>query len=112
VPARPSREAAASWLKGGHACVTSAGTLSKAKNAVSAVADAAFPGGYIVGFNFDTTKCVYAATLGLCGTSSVEAGGEIQATRAAIDPKGVYVYTRDSAGTPTPRNFHLIVSCP
>ena len=94
----------------GTACVNSSGTKLKG-NAVSAVPDTAFPGGYIVRFSASVRSCVYAATLGLCGSSGVEQGGEIQATAAAIDPRGVYVYTRNSSGTPTPRSFNLIVRC-
>lgn len=78
---------------------------------ISVVPDSGFPGGYIVTLPGNVSGCAFNGSLGLPGNVGVESGGEISAQGSNASSTGVYVYTRDSAGNPTPRNFHLTVSC-
>jgi hypothetical protein len=92
--------------------VNSDGTKARSYPSTLTVApDSGFPGGYIVTVPGATVSgCAFAGSLGQPGNAGVESG-EISAQGAAASANGVYVYTRDSAGTPTPKNFHLTVSC-
>lgn len=73
--------------------------------------DPGFPGGYIVNLpGASVAACAFTGSLGQPGSAGVESG-EISAQGASASANGVYVYTRDSAGAPTPKNFHLTVSC-
>lgn len=66
---------------------------------------------YEVIFRKVMTGCVFNATLGTTSTGTAPAGMATTAQRAG-KPNGVWVQTFDTAGNLTPRDFHLVVTCP
>ena len=67
-------------------------------------------GQYQAIFDRDVRQCVYVATLG-DESASGPGTGQIAVTSLASNVNGVRVVTRDSAGSPSDRSFHLVVSC-
>ena len=81
----------------------------------SGVASAALPdppGGYEVIFNQDVTGCAYVASLGLTGSAGIPNHGSIGVVGRISSANGVYVITRDGAGSTASSPFHLAVFCP
>jgi hypothetical protein len=91
-----------------HGVVSSAGALVRGRAVTSAVTTGA--GQYQVVFDVDVRNCTYFATLG-DESASAPGTGQISVTSAAANVNGVRVVTRNSAGDPTDRSFHLMVSC-
>jgi len=89
------------------ALVLSGGNFARSQGTASRVADHANSGIYRVDFNRDVSSCYAAATLN--GNASGQIAAETSTTPG--EANGVYVYTRDTAGTLSDRAFHLIVSC-
>lgn len=77
---------------------------------VTSAADPSFPGGYIVTFPNDVSKCAYVVSTGQTSSNGVESG-YASAQGASTNAKAVYVYTRNADGTPAPHSFHLSVEC-
>ena len=67
-------------------------------------------GAYEVIFNRNVSTCAFSAVIGNPGAGLPLAGDIVVATRAGND-NGVFVATRDNAGTLVDRNFHLEVFC-
>jgi len=92
------------------AVVNADGTFGRGKGVVS-VTHTAGAGSYIVLFNKNVRSCMYVATIGLSGDSGTSLRGFITTVGAAVDVKGVFVTTDDTAGNPAERGFHLYVGC-
>jgi hypothetical protein len=91
-----------------HGVFSSAGALVRGRGVTSAVQTGA--GQYQVVFDVDVRNCTYFATLG-DESASAPGTGQIPVTSAAANVNGVRVVTRNSAGNPENRSFHLMVSC-
>jgi hypothetical protein len=89
------------------AVVSSDGILSRG-NAASATRLG--PGAYEVIFNKDVTQCAFIATLGQ-GNAGNGAIGQISVAARNGNANGVFLVTRDSAGTGADKPFHLLVVC-
>jgi hypothetical protein len=68
-------------------------------------------GEYEVIFNKSVAACAYTATIGLAGSSGISQPGTTTVVGRNLQPKGVYVTTRDSSGAALDLGFHLIVTC-
>jgi hypothetical protein len=90
------------------AVVGADGTLTR-KNGATATTKLG-SGDYEVAFGGDVSACAYNATLGSGDTSDPPAG-EVGVSSRAGNSKAVRVVTRDSAGAPADRPFHLTVNC-
>ncbi|MEU5780611.1 hypothetical protein [Micromonospora lupini] len=66
-------------------------------------------GQYEVQFGFNATNGVYVATIGRPDACCIPPGGEVSVAPRLSTPNGVFVETRNSAGVPTDRGFHLVV---
>jgi hypothetical protein len=66
-------------------------------------------GAYEVIFNRNVTGCAYAATLGDGSLGTYD--GEVSATNRLFNSNGVFVETKNSAGTEANVPFHLVVTC-
>lgn len=91
-----------------HAVINDAGASVRAHGLNSASKTGA--GEYLVVFGTDVRNCTYLPALGDPGTNPPPAG-EISAGTSATNTNAVAVTTRDSAGVPADRPFHLLVSC-
>jgi hypothetical protein len=91
-----------------HAVVAVDGSTVRARGLTSTARTGA--GQYQAIFDRDVRQCVYVATLG--DESAAGPGtGQIAVTSLASSVNGVRIVTRNSAGTPENRSFHLVVSC-
>jgi hypothetical protein len=91
------------------AVVSSNGTLLRGSpEAVSATRYG--PGEYQVLFNYDVSRKSYQATIGTTDQFNVPPAGEISVAPRLWTINGVFVQTRNSAGTPADRPFHLLVA--
>ncbi|MGH8886180.1 MAG: hypothetical protein ACRDYX_13570 [Egibacteraceae bacterium] len=91
------------------AVVNAAGSLDRGEGARGSRRVA--PGQYEVIFRRDVTDCAYVATIGVPDDAAPPAG-EISVGSQPGDRRGVQVRTRNSAGNPANRGFHLVVVCP
>ncbi|MFC0508442.1 hypothetical protein [Micromonospora costi] len=66
-------------------------------------------GQYEVQFGFIVTSGVYVATIGRGDACCVPPAGEVSVAPRLSTPNGVFVQTRNSAGTPADLPFHLVV---
>lgn len=108
----PAGPAGASGPKGDSATALWAsiddnGTLVRNKGAASALRTAT--GQYQVVFNQDVTGCVYVATLG--GPTTDNTVGEVSTAQKAAINGGVSVWTYNSAGAATNKDFFVAVFC-
>ena len=83
------------------------GTLVRNKGAASSLRTAT--GQYQVIFNQDVTGCVYVATLG--GPTIDNTVGEVSTAQKEAITGGVSVWTYNSAGTLTNKDFFVAVFC-
>ncbi|HEU5104257.1 MAG TPA: hypothetical protein VFU11_00295 [Solirubrobacterales bacterium] len=67
--------------------------------------------GVIVQFNRNISNCVWNATRGATG-EGVETAGFVEVGGADGNPNAIDVRTRESDGSITDGNFHLVVICP
>jgi hypothetical protein len=88
--------------------VTSAGLVARGRGVSSASRTA--PGRYQVIFDRDVRTCTYVASVGDQG-GAAPAAGLVETAQLASNVNGVSLRTQNSAGNPTDRPFHLIVSC-
>ncbi|MCI4064685.1 hypothetical protein MRQ36_19755 [Micromonospora sp. R77] len=121
-PVTPARAAAAkaalkkgvspSFINGATSfgVVSSAGTLLRSRDAVSATKFGA--GQYEVIFNRSLTRAAYVATVGTTQDCCIPPAGEISVAPRLSTPNGVFVQTYDSAGNPADLPFHLAVFTP
>ncbi|MGH3040306.1 MAG: hypothetical protein ACRDNG_00935 [Gaiellaceae bacterium] len=65
----------------------------------------------VVRFNRSVVGCAYIATLGFTGSTGIGPPGEVSVVGEGGNARGVWVTTRDSAGAPADRAFHLAVHC-
>lgn len=91
------------------AVVTSAGRLSRSHGAVGSGFADRF--GYQVAFNRSIRNCVFEATIGIGGSTGVEAPGGITVAARNGNPNAIYVQTTDPQGRISRRAFHLLVTC-
>ncbi|TDC78939.1 hypothetical protein E1193_19925 [Micromonospora sp. KC606] len=68
------------------------------------------PGQYQVLFNYDVSRKAFQATIGTTDQYNIPPAGEISVAPRLSTINGVFVQTRDSAGTPADRPFHLLVA--
>ncbi|TDB77286.1 hypothetical protein [Micromonospora sp. KC723] len=68
------------------------------------------PGQYQVLFNYDVSRKSYQATIGTTDQFNIPPAGEISVAPRLSTINGVFVQTRNSAGTPADRPFHLLVA--
>ncbi|RLP92296.1 MULTISPECIES: hypothetical protein [unclassified Micromonospora] len=66
-------------------------------------------GQYEVQFAYTVTNAVFVATIGRADACCVPPPGEISVSARLGTPNGVFVQTRNSAGTPADLGFHLVV---
>ncbi|WP_431913889.1 hypothetical protein [Micromonospora carbonacea] len=92
------------------AVVSSAGTLLRSRDAVSATKYG--PGQYQVIFNRSLTSAAFVATIGTTDSCCIPPAGEISVAPRLATPNGVFVQTYDSTGAPADRPFHLAVFTP
>jgi hypothetical protein len=90
------------------AVVTAAGLVARARGVSSASRTAA--GRYQVIFDRDVRGCVYSASIGDAG-GAAPAAGLVETAQLPTNVNGVSLRTQNSAGNPSDRPFHLIVSC-
>ncbi|WP_328532753.1 hypothetical protein OG836_19295 [Micromonospora zamorensis] len=69
-------------------------------------------GQYEVQFGYTVTSGVFVATVGRADACCIPPAGEISVAPRLSTPNGVFVQTRNSAGTPTDLGFHLVVHLP
>jgi hypothetical protein len=81
---------------------------ARSDNVASCVRNTA--GDYEVRVNNAVNRCTFVATIGLPGVA-IPPAGEIGVAQGSANNR-VRVLTRNSAGVPTNRPFHLIVACP
>jgi hypothetical protein len=94
------------------AVVRSNATLARGRGVFSVSRPSGFPvGNYIVRFLDNIRNCAYTATVGDFDALGVGPTGEVTTVGAAIDVRGVYLQTFNSAGSISDRTFHLLVSC-
>jgi hypothetical protein len=89
------------------AVVNATGSIARSQGTTSAGRIAA--GRYEVIFNQNVTACTYVASVGDPTTGAV--AGEIGVASRNGNANGVFVLTRNAAGTETDLPFHLIVVC-
>ncbi|MEU7399532.1 hypothetical protein, partial [Streptomyces albogriseolus] len=58
---------------------------------------------------FNVANGVYVATIGRPDACCIPPGGEVSVAPRLSTPNGVFVETRNSAGVPADRGFHLVV---
>ncbi|WBB82004.1 hypothetical protein O7606_11935 [Micromonospora sp. WMMD882] len=92
------------------AVVNANGTLARGWDAVSVTKYGA--GQYQVVFNHDVSRSGYVATIGIAVDCCIPPSGEIGVAPRLATPNGVFVQTRNSAGSPADRGFHLVVADP
>ncbi|MCZ7439297.1 hypothetical protein O7598_23025 [Micromonospora sp. WMMC241] len=97
------------------AVVSSTGTLLQhSGNVVSAFRFApgyhVWPGQYQVLLDYDVSQKAYVATVGTNDSVNVPPGGEVSVAPRLETPNAVFVQTRTSGGSPSPRPFHLVVT--
>ncbi|MGK5738800.1 hypothetical protein [Micromonospora sp. URMC 103] len=66
-------------------------------------------GQYEVQFAFTVSSGVFVATIGRADACCIPPAGEISVSARLSTPNGVFVQTRNSAGTPADLPFHLVV---
>ncbi|MBM7492914.1 hypothetical protein JOD64_004136 [Micromonospora luteifusca] len=66
-------------------------------------------GQYEVQYGFTVTSAVIVATIGRHDACCIPPSGEIAVAPRLLTPNGVFVQTRNSAGSPTDLGFHLVV---
>ncbi|MER7332570.1 MULTISPECIES: hypothetical protein [unclassified Micromonospora] len=66
-------------------------------------------GQYEIQFPYVVTSGVYVATIGRPDSCCIPPGGEAVVAPRLYTPNGVFVQTRNSAGTPADLPFHLVV---
>jgi hypothetical protein len=92
------------------AVVRADGTLDRGSHVVSTVRGNS-AGLYTVKTDRDISQCAYVAGIGAAGTDG-SLSGEVSTERInAANTTSVEVKTRDSAGVPSDRAFHLAVIC-
>jgi hypothetical protein len=91
-----------------HVVVASNGGAVRARGATSTARTGI--GQYQAVFDRDVRNCAYFATLG-DESAAAPGTGQIAVASAAANVNGVRVVTRNSAGEPADRSFHLTVSC-
>ncbi|SCG62633.1 hypothetical protein [Micromonospora humi] len=97
------------------AVVSSTGTLLQhSGNVVSAFRFApgpdVSPGQYQVLLDYDVSHKAYVATVGTNDPNNVPPGGEVSVAPRYLIPNAVFVQTRTSGGSFSPRPFHLVVT--
>lgn len=97
----------ADQLRAAWAVVSAAGALGRNNGATAASGNGA--GVYQVTFAKDVSQCSYQATLGSGDTSDPPAGEVGVASGSSAN--NVKVLTRNSAGAPADREFHVSVNC-
>jgi hypothetical protein len=90
------------------AVVTTAGLLARGRGVSSATRTAV--GRYQVIFDRDVRGCAYIASIGDAG-GAAPAAGLVETAALGSNVNGVSLRTQNSAGNPSDRPFHLIVSC-
>jgi hypothetical protein len=90
-----------------HVVVASNGDTVRGRGVTSTLL--AGTGTYLAFFDRDVSGCVYSATVGEQSPATPAIGQVSVATSG--DANGVVVATRDGAGNPADRSFHLTVSC-
>jgi hypothetical protein len=68
-------------------------------------------GSFRVVFPVKVSKCAYAATMGLPGSTGLSTPGFITAQGAFHNRRGVFVSTYNTSGSLSTLPFHLIVAC-
>jgi hypothetical protein len=68
-------------------------------------------GTYEVIFLDNIRSCAYTATVADFDAFATEPTGEITTVGRVTDVRGVFITTHSSAGAPSDRSFHLLVSC-
>jgi hypothetical protein len=96
------------YVKGLQASIGADGVAARANGLTSSTREST--GTYRVNFDRDIRGCAYSATIGNTGEGTA-AMGDIVVAINNLDPRGVYVATRNADGTPVNRPFHVIVSC-
>ncbi|MEV1332088.1 hypothetical protein AB0J20_21225 [Micromonospora costi] len=66
-------------------------------------------GQYEVQFGYIVTSGVFVATIGRGDACCIPPAGEVSVAPRLSTPNGVFVQTRNSAGTPADLPFHLVV---
>jgi hypothetical protein len=92
------------------AVVASNGAAARARGATAARRGAPDSGQYQVDFDRDIRGCAYNATLGDAGTGG-PGSGQIAVGQLVTNANTVRVVTRNNAGEPADRSFHLTVNC-
>lgn len=97
------------------AVVSSTGTLLQhSGNVVSAFRFApgpgVSPGQYQVLLDYDVSHKAHAATVGTNDSANVPPGGEVSVAPRLLTPNAVFVQTRNSLGSYSPRPFHLVIT--
>ncbi|WFE38848.1 hypothetical protein [Micromonospora sp. WMMD998] len=97
------------------AVVSSTGTLLQhSGNVVSSfrfpAGPGVWPGQYQVLLDYDVSHKAYVATIGTNDSANVPPAGEISVAPRLLTPNAVFVQTRTSAGSPSSRGFHIVVT--
>ncbi|WFE34161.1 hypothetical protein [Micromonospora sp. WMMD975] len=97
------------------AVVSSTGTLLQhSGNVVSSfrfpLGPGVWPGQYQVLLDYDVSHKAYVATIGTNDSANVPPAGEISVAPRLLTPNAVFVQTRTSGGSPSPRGFHIVVT--
>ncbi|MEV6372334.1 hypothetical protein [Micromonospora musae] len=66
-------------------------------------------GQYEVQYGYVVSSAVYQATIGRPDACCIPPGGEVVVAPRLSTPNGVFIQTRNSAGTPVDLPFHLVV---
>lgn len=93
------------------AAVSYDGTLRGGAGAVSSSTHNSLPYEYEVVFNRSLTGCDAVATTGALFFPNTDWSGFVAISGIDSKPNSVLVLTKSTAGTPSPRPFHLIVFC-
>jgi hypothetical protein len=91
------------------AVINADGSIARGNHTVSALNLST--GSYEVVFDRDVTSCTYTATIGDSGTFTSPAAGFVSVVGRAGNANGIFLNTRDAAGTATNRGFHVNVTC-
>lgn len=92
------------------AVVADNGAAARARGATASRHGAAGSGQYQVDFDRDIRGCAYNATIGDPGTGG-PGTGQIAVGQLATNANTVRIVTRNNAGDPADRSFHLTVNC-
>lgn len=92
------------------AVVADNGTAARARGATASRRGPAGSGQYQVDFDRDIRGCAYNATVGDPGTGG-PGTGQVAVGQLATNGNTVRVVTRNAAGEPADRSFHLTVNC-